>query len=182
MDAKTLIKIQEGDQQAFHLLVNLYKEKVFGLCLKIIQNRELAEETAQDVFIKIFLAIKSFKGDAKLSTWIYRITYNTAISATRKKNVNKTQIQDDALGSNNLTEQTINSKDRQHQLSLAIAQLLPNERGLITMHYLEELSTKEIANITGMTLSNIKVSIHRSRKKLKSILEKQLKNETAWIN
>lgn len=179
MDSITLNKIKNGDQQAFRLLVNQYQHMVYTLCYQITQNQLDAEETTQDTFVKIFLSIKSFQEKSKLSSWIYRIGYNTAISKCRLKKTEvsskTTEIQD-----NNL-EKKINQDDHKTVVSHALQFLHPNERGLIVMFYLEELSIKEISEITGITKSNLKVILHRSRKKLKEILTTNFKKEIQWI-
>jgi len=84
-DEKIIGQVLNGNRNAFALLVDKYKDRVFSLALGIVHNRELAEEIAQDAFIKAFTSLKKFRKDAGFSTWIYRITYNTAISETRKQ-------------------------------------------------------------------------------------------------
>jgi RNA polymerase sigma-70 factor (ECF subfamily) len=84
----------EGDSSAYAAIVDKHKEMVFTIAVKIVRNQQDAEEVAQDVFVKAFHALATFKGDAKFSTWLYRIAYNTAISATRRKKPDFTVIDD----------------------------------------------------------------------------------------
>lgn len=180
MDKIVLNKIKSGDQQAFRLLVNQYQHMVFTLCYQICQHQQDAEEASQDTFVKIYLSIKSFEGNAKLSSWIYRIAYNTAISKCRIKKLDKTNKIPD-IKDYDLQNQ-LHQKDSKEIISSALKHLHPNERGLIVMYYLEELSVKEIMDITGITKSNIKVTLFRSRKKLKEILKATYKKELQWMN
>jgi RNA polymerase sigma factor (sigma-70 family) len=179
LDKTTLHKIKNGDQQAFRLLVNQYQHMVYTLCYQITQHKQDAEEATQDTFVKVFLSIKTYQDKSKLSSWIYRIGYNTAISKCRLKKLDATaetpEIQDHNL------EKQIEEHDHKNLVSKALQFLHPNERGLIVMFYLEELSVKEISEITGVTRSNLKVILHRSRKKLKEILTTNFKKEIQWI-
>lgn len=77
--------IIDGDTNAFAVLVNRYKDLVFTLALRMLKNREEAEEVSQDAFIKAYKSLNKFKGDSKFSTWIYKITYNTSLDRIKKK-------------------------------------------------------------------------------------------------
>jgi len=81
-------KVLKGDTTAYADIVNKHKEMVFTIAVKILRNREDAEEIAQDAFVKAFQALPGFKGEARFSTWLYRIVYNAAISQSRKRNMN----------------------------------------------------------------------------------------------
>lgn len=78
-------RIKQGDHEAFSWIVDKYKDLVYTLCIKMLSSEEDAEEAAQDVFVKVYKSINSFRGNSKFSTWIYRITYNQCISYIRKK-------------------------------------------------------------------------------------------------
>ena len=158
------------------LYTDKYSHQVYSLILKVVRNREDAEELAQDVFVKVFRNLSSFKGDSSFSTWMYRIAYNTAISATRKKkneflaieesiinNVSEEEVAD-ALGRNDTTGQM-------EMLDAALAKLPPDERAIILLFYMKEKTIEEVADITGLTPSNTKVKLHRIRKKLFVILK-----------
>lgn len=97
-DTYFIKRIQAGDTASFACLLDKYSRPVHSLILKVVRNKEDAEELAQDVFIKVFRNLSSFKGDCSFSTWIYRIAYNTAISEVRKKKyeflaIEETQIE-----------------------------------------------------------------------------------------
>ena len=175
-------KILNGDTNAFTILVNRYKDLVFTLSLRMIKNREEAEEVAQDTFIKIFKSLSKFKGDSKFSTWIYKITYNTCLDRLKK---NKRQQYTVAI--DEYTEHQIKTLDNaldkieEQEKQLAIKnclELLPSEDSFIlTLYYFDELSLDEISKITGLKPNNVKVKLFRSRKKMATILKQQLEPE-----
>ena len=141
-------------------------------------NTEDAEEIAQDSFVKAYKNIKQFKGKSKFSTWLYQITYFTAINVLRKKNPEVDDIYTDSENevSYSVPDQ-LEHEDKQKLINNALQFLNPKERAVINLFYLQELDMLEVAEITKMSLSNVKVSVHRSRKKLYMIMNKLLKNE-----
>lgn len=151
---------------------------VYSICIKITSDPELAEEVAQDVFVKAYQALNKFKGKSKFSTWLYQIAYFTAINAVRKKKVEINDLSEVATleGSESRFDH-LESQERKELIQKAILHLKPDERGVITLYYLEEFSIEEVAKITRLSISNVKVKVHRSRKKLYSILEKMLQEE-----
>ena len=164
-------KIQAGETESFAVLLERYSRSVFSLVVKIVGNREDAEELTQDVFLKVFRSLSSFQGNSLFSTWLYRITYNVAISATRKKKQEWLSIEEsmmEKMPENELNDE-LEQLDREEQLirlEKAMTQLLPDERALITLFYLQEKSIDEIVSITGFSTSNVKTKLHRIRKKM----------------
>jgi RNA polymerase sigma factor (sigma-70 family) len=174
--------IIEGDSNAFAVLVDRYKNMVFSLALKMVKNREEAEEVAQDTFIKVFKSIAKFKGDSKFSTWVYKVTYNTCLDRIKKNNREQNTVPIDDFSENQIkTMETvldaIDVSERNKTIQDCI-QLLPNEDGfLLTLYYFEEQSIDEISKIMDCNANNVKVKLFRSRKKLASILERRLEPE-----
>lgn len=182
-DTYYIKRIQDGDTASFACLLDRYSRPVYSLILKIVRNKEDAEELAQDVFVKVFKHLGKFKGDSSFSTWIYKIAYNTAISETRKRkheylaieeyvidNVSEEEVAE-ALGYDSPTEQI-------EKLDAALERLLPDERGIILFFYKESKSIEEIASITGFTVTNVKTKLHRIRKKLFVILNEMERVES----
>jgi len=175
-------QIINGDTKSFSILVNHYKDLVFSLTLRMLKNREEAEEISQDVFIKIYKSLHKFKGDSKLSTWVYKIAYNSCLDRLKqyKKeyiNVpidefteNKVQILDNAL-------ENMMIEDRKEMIQNCINKLPSDDGFLLTLYYFEDLSLDEISNIVGLTSNNVKVKLFRSRKKLATILRLELEPE-----
>lgn len=169
-------QVLRGCAHAYEPLVERYKDKVFTLALKILKNREEAEETAQDVFVKCYQSLARFEGRAKFATWLYRITYNACMDALKRKQhyaVTEDIVSlQDAYGEHeeSVLEQLLR-EDRNTFLTKAIEKLPADEQVILLMHYFEELSLKEIASIVHLSVTNVKVKLHRSRKKLYELLE-----------
>ncbi len=176
-----ITRIKKGDENAFSVLINEYKAMVFALCLKMTRNSEDAEEIAQDVFVKAYAGLRRFKGKSKFSTWLYRITYFTAINFLRKRNLLTLEIKVDVEDADSSVLTKIEAADRSEYLQKAMSHLKAEERALITLFHLEEQSVQEIMIITKLSASNIKVKLMRTRKKLYSILVVLLKDEAAQL-
>ena len=170
-DTYYIQRIQAGDVACFACLLDKYSRPIHSLILKVVRSQEEAEELAQDTFMKVFKNLASFKGDCSFSTWIYRIAYNTAISSVRKKSYEFLAIEETTL--ENVSEEEVTnlfgqteSTEQVQRLEVALEQLLPDERALILLFYWKEKTIEELVSITGLTASNIKVKLHRIRKKL----------------
>ena len=165
-----------GDEDAFAQLVALHEKKVYNLALRMCGDPEDAWDAAQEAFLSAWRGLPSFRGEAGFSTWLYRIAYTTAISATRKKRNEFLYLED--LTINNVADEQVDeafNKDDSAQLltklEKGIELLSPDERGLITLFYMENHPVEEIAAVTGLSESNVKVKLHRIRKKLYLIIK-----------
>jgi RNA polymerase sigma-70 factor, ECF subfamily len=170
-------QVIEGNRQAFATLVEQHKDMVFTIAVKILRSREDAEEVAQDVFVKAFNALPTFKGEAKFSTWLYRIAYNTAISHTRRSKPVFSAI-DDRMIDNYTTDsisKNVNERSTEEQIEAVnfVLDSLPEEENLmITLFYKKQKSIDEISEITGYGSSNVKVKLFRIRKKMYEELDR----------
>ena len=170
-DSYYIEKVINGDTSAYASLVSKHKSLVFSIALKILNNREDAEEVAQDSFLKAYQSLKTFEQKSKFSTWLYRITYNTAISKTRKKRFETTGM-DDHIIYNYTTDEIVESVYRMEEndhvrLVELVLQGLPEEDNLlVTLFYKSEHSVEDISGITGLSESNVKVRLHRIRKRM----------------
>lgn len=170
-DTYYIERILAGDTSCFASLFDRYGKQVYAWVCRVIQNREDAEELTEDVFVKAFQNLESFRGESDFLTWLYRIAYNLSISAVRKKKVEYLAIEDSQLS--NVSEEMIqdqlgqaDSSERLDLLDWALEQLPPDDRALILLFYKEDKSIEELAQITGLSIANIKVKLHRTRKKL----------------
>lgn len=180
-DIEVIQQILAGNTEMYTLLINTYKNKVFSLAYAIVSNREDAEEIAQDAFVKAFRGLSSFKERSSFSTWMYRIVVNTALNKKKLKKwiiVEETDqiIQDEPFGFDSLTAY-LKSDDQKKFIRMALNALHEQEKLCLTLFYLNELSVKEIREITGLSESNIKVLLLRGRKHLYEQLKKLLKSE-----
>jgi len=170
-DNEYIRRVLSGDVSAYASLVAKHKSLVFSIVLKIVNNREDAEEISQDVFLKAFQSLNTFEGKSKYTTWLDRIAYNAAISKTRKKKVEMVSIEENFVAnystdviSLNMNELDIN--ERQLILEKALMRLQEEDNLLITLFYKNENSIEDISDITGLSTSNVKVRLHRIRKRL----------------
>lgn len=171
-----------GDTNAYGSLVKRHQDYIFNVVLKMLRNREEAEEVAQDAFIKAYNVLESFKGDAKFSTWLYKIAYRKALDRIKTNNRSRTLELVE-----NLTEDTsahletgldiLLLEEKQEIIKRCILRLPETEAAIVTLFYFEEQSVKEIAEITSLSEDNIKVKLFRSRKLLYSLLASYLKPE-----
>lgn len=181
-DQYYLEQISSGNTNAYAMLINKHKTMAFNVALRITRNREDAEEVTQDAFLKVYYSLKEFEGKSKFSTWLYRIVYNQAISKIRKKNIAQNDLDDEII--NNFTVGEISrdlnylaSEDQRRYINLAMAKLPEEDSAIVTLFYLNESSVEEVSEITGLSESNVKVKLHRSRKKLYDELKQLLKTE-----
>lgn len=181
-DIDIIRRIRAGNTHAFSLLVDRHKKHVFSLALRMLKNREEAEETAQDVFIKLFKSLDSYKGDAKFQTWLYRVAYNACLDRIKKlnrernilsideNNIHKIADLDDALESL--------QKEERHLTVNACLQELPGEdHALLMMFYFEDKSLEEISTIIKLKPNHIKVKLFRLRKRLETLLSQRLEEQ-----
>jgi len=181
-DQHFINQIIGGNTNAFSILVDRYKDLIFSLALKMVKNREEAEEVAQDTFIKVFNSLDKFKGDSKFSTWIYKVAYNTCLDRMKRNKKEEGNINIDDFSEHLIkTMENALSKmiDEERKKSIQdCLNLLPSDEGfLLTLFYFEDQSLDEIAKIMNITANNAKVKLYRSRQKLASILKEKLEPE-----
>ena len=185
-DRYYISKVLEGDVQAFSYLVDKYKDMVFTLAFRILKNRENAEEVAQDAFVKVYQNLGKFRSKSKFSTWLYRIVYNTAISKVRVKQKTTMSIENQKFfeirDENQNVSKSFDIENNKILLQRLLNKLDESDRALITLYYLDECKISEIAEITGFNRSNIKVKLHRTRKKMQEELHKMMKSEMIEIS
>ncbi len=180
-----LVEMNRFDQSdSFKELVKLHQDQVLNTCFRFVNNREDAEDLAQDVFVEVYNSIDSFRGDAKLSSWIYRIAVNKSLDFVRKKKRKKrfafvlslTGFGDEEkelqlpVTSNPHTD--LEQKERNQILNKAIDSLPENQKVAITLSKYEGFSNKEIAEIMKTSVSSVDSLIHRAKNKLQKKLHK----------
>lgn len=181
-DQHYIDKILQGETNAFAVLVDRYKDMIFTLALKMVKNREEAEEVAQDTFIKIFNSLNKFKGDSKFSTWIYKIAYNTCLDRLKKNKKEENNISIDEFSAHLIKTMenalsVLEEKERKKTIQNCLNLLPSEENFLLTLFYFEDQNLEEIGKIMNINANNVKVKLFRSRQKLAVILKKQLEPE-----
>ena len=164
-------RILAGETNLYSHFVNSYSNSIYSLIVRIVLTNEDAEELTQDSFLKAFKKLDTFKGDCSFSTWLFRIAYNTAISATRKRKMEFPMV-DEAMMESVPDEaiETFFDQDENEiklqKLEEAIAKLNVEEKTLITLFYTEDKSVAELTKVLDLSNDNVKVKLHRVRKKL----------------
>lgn len=182
-DLELIQAVLAGTQSAYAALVNRHKRFVFTMAMKFVRNREDAEEIAQDSFVKAYKALGTFQQQSKFSTWLYTITYTTAMTFLRKKRLVTASIDDEQnflqLESHQTDDQqgATERKSKYVYLNMAIARLLPDDATIITLFYQGEQHLEEIGKALHMEPNLVKVKLFRARLRLKEQLEKLLKEE-----
>jgi RNA polymerase sigma factor (sigma-70 family) len=176
MESRIVKNAISGDIEALTLLINKYKDIAFNLALSIVKNKENAKDITQDSFLKVLENIGRFRSEAKFSTWLYRIVYNQSIGFVNKTKKMTSIDNEPILIFENSYKINDNQEEQLHDLYHAIDLLEDTEKNIILLFYLADKTVKEIAHITDMSISNIKVILYRTRKKLKEKLE----NAGAW--
>lgn len=166
-----ITRILDGETEYFSVLLERYSRPLYSLIVQIVGCPEDAEEILQDVFMKAFRSLGNYKKASKLSTWLYRIAYNAAISSIRKKKQEFFYIEESMINNvpDERADEVITPTDDEEQmirLSEAIDKLSGEEKALITLFYYEEKSMEEVGEVLKISVNNVKVRLHRMRKKI----------------
>ena len=167
----------ENVEQEFLSVIREYERVIYKVCYLYTTPNATLNDLYQEVVLNIWKAFPKFRRECKISTWIYRIAYNTALSFLRKKNVEQTVIDDNQWNqiSDTQIDDALNneSEEQIEKLQQALTKLTAEERALVTLFYEEEHSIQELAQILNLNEGNIKVKLHRLRKKLYVLMQKE---------
>lgn len=189
-EARLVARLVLRDEHAFSTLVRAYQRRVFALVVRMIGNRAEAEELSQEVFFQVFKAIGTFRGESKLSTWIYRIAINLCKNRSKYLRVRHADAQDDLealqeraalsdakhanVAQIDRPDEMMAGKQVERVVQQAILQLEPTFRECLVLRDVEDMSYEEIGQITGLPEGTVKSRIHRARAKLKETVERAL--------
>ena len=174
-----------GSEQACRRLVVRYQRPVFSIIVRMVRNAQLAEDLTQEVFVKAFRALPSYDHRRKFSSWLFKIAHNATIDHLRKGRLTTVPLEDPTSdGSDWLESIEDSSAVDPHEmreraelaaiLERAIGELRPAYREVMMLRHREELSYREIGEITGLTLAAVKTNLHRARKELAEILRQSI--------
>lgn len=176
-------KAINGEESAYRYLLEKHKAFAFTIAIRIVRNKEDAEEIVQDSFIKAFKAIGRFKRSGKFSTWLYKIIYNTALTSLRKYKPQLDHLEEyqnyEFSPSDNYQNgfDRLKNDDQVKYVEQAISNLDEIDKMMITLYYTGECTVSEVSEITGWNTSTIKVRLYRARQKLYMELSKSLNHE-----
>jgi RNA polymerase sigma factor (sigma-70 family) len=182
-DQEIIRALQQKSETAFRTLVDQYKDRMYNTCLGLLQNPEEAEEAAQDVFIEVYKSVGKFRGDAKLSTWMYRIATTKSLERIRKQKTQKRFAFFQSLTGGDKDYETtshatfehpgvlLEHKEQAQTLFSTIKTLPENQRIAFTLHKVEGLPYQEIAEVLGTSVSSVESLMFRARKSLQQKLK-----------
>jgi len=175
-------RCRRGDEGAFQELVDKYKNLVFALIARTVQDRSRSEDLAQDVFLRIHRGLPYFRGEARLSTWIYRIVANVCVQDANRAMIlaaaKQTPIDDDRGAPSappSVLDRQFGDLELRDRLEKAIARLPANYRLIIAAHYLDGVQYADLAEALGLPLGTVKTQLHRAKQQLRRLLETELK-------
>jgi RNA polymerase sigma-70 factor (ECF subfamily) len=189
MDEKEIIeKVKKGETKYFAEIINKYKKVVFGHAYNFLRNKEEAEDASQEIFVSIFNNLKKFRGDAKISTWIYRITVNTCKNRLKQLQRLRGRMTEEiyepgAEEKPSLVDRIKEKEEKEPDKSFAsdeikntvykrIDELTPEQRQVITMRDVDGLSYDDMARVLKISVSAVKSKLFRARENLREKLEK----------
>ena len=173
-------RCRRGDEGAFQELVDRYKDLVFALIARTVQDRSRAEDLAQEVFLRIHRGLPYFRGEARLSTWIYRIVANVCVQDHARPAVPLAfdPIDEERTRARNapsVPDRQFGDLELRDRLEKAIARLPANYRLLVAAHYLRGIQYEELAEALQLPLGTVKTQLHRAKQQLRRLLETELR-------
>jgi RNA polymerase sigma-70 factor, ECF subfamily len=177
-EAEAIERAKLGDAEAFKVLYDLHRRRVYSLCLRMTQNQASAEDLTQEAFLQLFRKIGTFRGESAFSTWLHRMSVNVVLMQLRKKNLPIVPIDETTEGDEEGTvkkepgapdERLAGSIDRL-RLQKAVDDLPPGYRTIFVLHDVEGYEHNEIAEMVGCSIGNSKSQLHKARLKLREFL------------
>ena len=173
-------QVCSGDKEAFRYFIKTYQGMAYSIAISMVKNEFSANDVVQNSFIRAYKALRSYRSDAKFSTWLYKIVVNEALKYLKKNKRSQefiTYVDDsyDYSGTFNEAVVLFDASDTKMEIEKTMNLMKPKEALILKLFYLHEESIKEIEKITGFTASNIKVLLHRARK---SFLALSVKHNT----
>jgi RNA polymerase sigma-70 factor, ECF subfamily len=178
-DAEVIARAQRGDAEAFRLLYEKHKRRVYSLCLRMTANTAEAEDLAQEAFLQLYRKIGTFRGESAFSTWLHRLSVNVVLMHLRKKSLPVVSLEESTQGSEDDSAKRdfgaddialAGSIDRL-QLQRAVDSLPPGYRMIFVLHDVEGYEHNEIAQLVGCSVGNSKSQLHKARMKLRDLLK-----------
>ncbi|WP_060875518.1 RNA polymerase sigma factor [Myroides odoratus] len=164
--------IHNGNTSLFGILYDRYGQKVYQKCLGFAESRDAAEDLTQDVFVKLYLNLKSFRGESKFSTWLYSFTYNHCVNYSKsilKRQRDNVELQEEAMyvstADEEVTDEEIFSLTVE-KLQEALSLIDPEDKIVLLMKYQDDKSIREIAQLLELGESAVKMRLHRAKKKI----------------
>jgi RNA polymerase sigma-70 factor, ECF subfamily len=184
-EAQAIERAKQGDAEAFEVLYNLHKRRVYSLCLRMTANTAAAEDLSQEAFLQLFRKIATFRGESAFSTWLHRMAVNVVLMQLRKKGLSVVPLEDTVETEDDAPRKELGATDAKLagsvdrlQLQRAIDALPPGYKSIFVLHDVEGYEHNEIAEMVGCSIGNSKSQLHKARLKLRDLLKtaKAVKN------
>ncbi len=179
-DNELITRTLAGDDDSFSLLVERHKDFVYTMTVRILKNEQLAEEVAQDSFLRAYRSLKTFRYKSKFSTWLYRICYNLSLNALAKENRSRTLFSDRDIedvqsfqiisDENDSPLRHADSRDLSNIVNECIDELPAKYGSILSMYHLGQLKYEEISIVTGLPIGTVKSHLYRGRNLLKKLI------------
>lgn len=182
IDERLLVKqVKGGNMEAFRTLVNNHHQRVVNICMSFVNQQEDAEDVAQEVFIEVYKSIISYREEASLSTWLYRLAVNKSLDFLRQKKRKKrgygvlssfdqNDISNLSVSSDYNIHENMEAEERRQILHRTMEQLPERQRVALTLSKIDELPQKEVAHIMGVSEGSVESLLVRAKKKLRDLL------------
>jgi RNA polymerase sigma-70 factor, ECF subfamily len=175
-DEQIIDRVRAGQDRLFGELVHRYQDPVFAMALRMVGGAHDAEDIAQEAFLRVHRGLEGFRGNAKFSTWLYRITSNLCTDWLRKHRRRRTAALDEAgeladIGA--ATEQGLLDQEERRRLREALDGLQERYRGVVVLHYWQGMPYQQIAEVMGIPVKTVETRLYRARRLLRERLEKE---------
>jgi len=185
-DQGWVASFQRGDKKAFDRLVLKYQRKVFNICYRFLGDYDEANDSAQETFVKVYRALAGFRGDARFSTWLYRIAVNTCKnkvgslafrmgrrtrSVDAPKELDENMVKPALVDASRGPDDEYEGKEKMSRIQKAMETLPGEQRSLVVLRDIEGLSYEEIGEATGLQIGTVKSKLSRAREKLRDLLK-----------
>jgi len=175
-DAELIKRFQEGDEAAFNELILRYQEKIYWLARRFSNDHDTADEIVQEVFVKVYEALKGFRGESGFYTWLYRITVNASLNAVRKRRLRDFFRIDDVFElpdtRDAMPDENVEKEEQRLLIEQAIEQLPEKQKAVFVLRYYDELSYEEIAAILKTSVGGLKANYFHAVKKIGEFLKR----------
>ncbi len=175
-EAEIIRRVLRGQTEAYAVLIERHRDRAMTLALRMLKNREDAEEALQDAFVKAFRGLRSFKADSKFATWLYRILYNGCATRLRRSGSYGKEIPDydlvekEAVRTEARPDRRYEFKELQEIVAQGMEEIPAIYGGILTLYFVQEMSYEEIAEVTGISLNTVKTRLFRARKYLRDYI------------
>jgi RNA polymerase sigma-70 factor (ECF subfamily) len=174
-DRELVSKALQGNQKAFREIVERYHSTAYAVVRGVLGDSDEVDDVLQNVYIKIYRGLAGFRGESRLSTWIYQIARNEAINLARKRRPGGTAVEDVVLpaGEDASPEATYGKRELRDRMEVAMAEMDENYRMVLELRYMGERSYEEIAEAMGLPIGTVKTYIYRAKVQLKKIMARR---------